>query len=213
MTNRLLLTFIITVALLILWLVSVWLVRWDLRQRKLGSPWGTVWLGVVAFLPAVGFTIYLAARMLDLFLAPPKTGPARTWQTLHKRPEGGPASGSTIAAADLTPGGAGAGERFALFHVDALEGPERGKSFAVASLPAVIGRGQEAVIALDGDLGVSRKHAEIYAQGQALHVRDLGSTHGVIINGVKYLDQIVRPGDRIGIGQSVLQIRVERRGN
>jgi hypothetical protein len=210
-----LIVFIISIALLALWLVSVWLARWDLSQRKLGPPWRTIWLGVVAFLPGVGFIIYLASRLMDLFLAPPQSAPARTWRTFHKRPESSPAGagGSTIAAADLLPGGAvGAAERFALFHIDALEGPERGKTFVVVSLPAVIGRGQEAAIALDADLGVSRRHAEIYAQGQALHLRDLGSAHGVLVNGVKYLDQTIRPGDRIGVGQSVLQIRLEQRG-
>lgn len=211
MANRVLIVLVVSISLLILWLASIWLARWDLTQRKAVPPWSRIWLGIVAILPGVGFIVYLAARLLDMFLAPPQTAPARTWRTFHKRPESSPASGSTIAAAGLARPGAGA-ERLTLFHIDVLEGPERGRSFAIAGLPALIGRGQEAAIALDGDLGVSRRHAEIYASGQALHLRDLGSTHGVTVNGVKYLEQAIRSGDRIGVGQTILQIRVEWRG-
>lgn len=213
-SNRVLIVFIVSLALLILWLVSVALARWDLSHRSLSRAARNLWLGLAAFLPGVGFIIYLAARLLDLFLAPPASAPARTWQTWHKRPESSPAAGSTIAAADVLHGGSpDAAERLILFHVVALEGPEKGRSFAVARLPAIIGRGQEAVVSLDADLGVSRRHAEIYARGQALHLRDLGSTHGALVNGVRVQDQLIRPGDRIGVGQSILQIQLDRRGS
>jgi pSer/pThr/pTyr-binding forkhead associated (FHA) protein len=177
----------------------------------MGPTGKTVWLAIAAFLPAVGFIIYLAARFLDHFLAPPPDGASRTWRTFPRRPEAGPTSGSTIAAGVMPGQGSGDAERFALFHVVALEGPESGKTYAVARLPALIGRGQDTAISLDADLGVSRHHAEIYAHGQALHLRDLGSTHGASVNGVRVHDQVIRPGDRIGIGQSVLQIQLERR--
>jgi hypothetical protein len=214
-SSHLLFILILSVALLFLWLVTVALARWDLQSRSLSPFWKTFWLGVVAFLPGVGFIVYLAARLLDLFLAPPERAPARTWQTWHRRPQAGPGAGGTIAAAQVAGGAGQAGgpDPLALFHVDALEGPESGRSYPVSTLPALIGRGREAAIALDADMGVSRRHAEIYARGQALHLRDLGSTHGAAVNGVRVQDQIVRPGDRIDVGQSVLQIRLERKGS
>jgi pSer/pThr/pTyr-binding forkhead associated (FHA) protein len=74
-------------------------------------------------------------------------------------------------------------------------------------LPAVIGRGHEVAVSLDGDMGVSRRHAEIYSPGAGLHIRDLNSTHGTYVNGYKVSDQPLQPGDKIAIGQSILQVQ------
>jgi hypothetical protein len=65
-----------------------------------------------------------------------------------------------------------------------VEGPLQGQEFPVLSLPLRIGRGGEAGIALDADLNVSRKHAEIYEWNGRLRIRDLGSMHGILVNGV-----------------------------
>ena len=71
-----------------------------------------------------------------------------------------------------------------------------------------IGRGSEAQIRLDGDLGVSRQHAQIYEQSGVLRVRDLQSTHGTAVNGFSIADKSLDPGDRIRVGLSTLLVKV-----
>jgi pSer/pThr/pTyr-binding forkhead associated (FHA) protein len=94
-----------------------------------------------------------------------------------------------------------------------VDGPDSGKSFVLDDLPAVIGRGRGAAIPLNGDMGVSRRHAEIYEQGQALRIRDLRSAHGTHVNGFDVNDKGLEAGDRIEIGHSVLEVRPGRSGD
>jgi pSer/pThr/pTyr-binding forkhead associated (FHA) protein len=89
----------------------------------------------------------------------------------------------------------------------AVEGPLQGQQFPVLSLPLRVGRGDEAGIALDADLNVSRKHAEIYKWNGRLRIRDLGSMHGIQVNGAPISDQVISPGDRITIGGTVFILR------
>lgn len=93
------------------------------------------------------------------------------------------------------------------YTLEAVEGPLQGQQFPVLSLPIRVGRGEEAGIALDADLNVSRKHAEIYEWNGMLWIRDLGSMHGIQVNGAKINDQALNPGDRITIGGTVLILR------
>ena len=92
-------------------------------------------------------------------------------------------------------------------HVSVVEGPHAGQEYAVRDLPARIGRGPEAAIRLDSDLSVSRRHAELYQQAGVLRVRDLGSSHGISVNGYSIDDKSLAPGDKVRIGYSVLVIR------
>jgi hypothetical protein len=94
--------------------------------------------------------------------------------------------------------------RYALY---ALQGPHQGEQFPVESFPMRIGRGPDAGIALDNDLNISRMHAEIYEWNGRLRVRDLGSMHGVLVNGAAANDQALSPGDRITLGGTVLILR------
>jgi pSer/pThr/pTyr-binding forkhead associated (FHA) protein len=86
-------------------------------------------------------------------------------------------------------------------------GPLQGQHFLLKSIPLRIGRGPEVGIALDADLNVSRKHAEIYEWNGRLRIRDLGSSHGILVNGVAVNDQALSPGDRITLGDTVLILR------
>src|SRR5690606_25480146 len=88
-----------------------------------------------------------------------------------------------------------------------LEGPHAGQAFTVQGLPARIGRGPEADVRLDADLGVSRRHAELYRQAGVLRVRDTNSAHGTSVNGFTIDDKGLSPGDRIRVGHSLLQVQ------
>ena len=89
----------------------------------------------------------------------------------------------------------------------ALEGPHAGQHFELRDLPARIGRGAEVAIRLDADLGVSRRHAELYWQAGVLRLRDTNSAHGTTVNGYTITDKGLAPGDRIRVGHSLLQLQ------
>lgn len=72
----------------------------------------------------------------------------------------------------------------------------------------VIGREAGLTISLVGESSVSRRHAEIVRTGDALVLRDLGSTNGTFVNGAKISgDQAVKRGDAIQLGS--VQFRLE----
>jgi pSer/pThr/pTyr-binding forkhead associated (FHA) protein len=52
--------------------------------------------------------------------------------------------------------------------------------------------------------GVSRRHATIYLANDVLHIRDLGSANGTLVNGVRLEPQHLyrlHEGDKISVGQ------------
>lgn len=72
----------------------------------------------------------------------------------------------------------------------------------------VIGREAGLTISLVGEASVSRRHAEIVRTGDAMVLRDLGSTNGTFVNGAKVSgDQALRRGDAIQLGS--VQFRLE----
>jgi pSer/pThr/pTyr-binding forkhead associated (FHA) protein len=87
-----------------------------------------------------------------------------------------------------------------------LSGPDQGRAFPIGRLPALIGRGADVAVPLDGDITVSRRHAEIYAPQGALRIRDLGSSHGTQVNGFSIQDKSLEMGDRIQVGKTLLQV-------
>jgi len=69
----------------------------------------------------------------------------------------------------------------------------------------VVGRGQQADLALD-NLSVSRKHARIRREGErALIVEDLGGKNGIELGGKKVELALLGPGDSVGIGKYTLE--------
>ncbi|HTO69322.1 MAG TPA: FHA domain-containing protein [Myxococcota bacterium] len=67
-----------------------------------------------------------------------------------------------------------------------------------------IGRGRDCELPLFSD-SASRRHAEVYAEGEEFLVRDLGSKNGTFVNGEAVAaPRALRPGDRIGIGANTI---------
>lgn len=71
----------------------------------------------------------------------------------------------------------------------------------------ILGRGAEADITLN-DTGASRQHAEVQWDGRRGRVRDLGSTNGTLVDGVKVSDQVLEPGSVIQIGRTRIVFQV-----
>lgn len=58
--------------------------------------------------------------------------------------------------------------------------------------------------------GVSRRHAQMKREEDALHITDLGSTNGTYLNGFQlqsHQPRILRDGDEITLGQMALRVR------
>ncbi len=85
-----------------------------------------------------------------------------------------------------------------------LNGDLKGKKFPVQPDKVIsLGRDTDATIQIL-DQGVSRQHSEIYVIGDLVFLKDLGSTNGCYINDEKVLENVLRDGDRVRIGNTVL---------
>jgi pSer/pThr/pTyr-binding forkhead associated (FHA) protein len=72
----------------------------------------------------------------------------------------------------------------------------------------LLGRHPECDIQIDSRK-VSRRHCCIAQVHDYLVVRDLGSTNGVRINGIRVVEGRIKPGDELTIGSHRYQVHVE----
>jgi pSer/pThr/pTyr-binding forkhead associated (FHA) protein len=84
-----------------------------------------------------------------------------------------------------------------------LEGIDKGRTFHELSTPITIGREEGNVLRLN-DERISRFHAKIQADGGEIILTDLESTNGTRVNGNVVQIRRLRPGDRVGVGRSLL---------
>jgi catechol 2,3-dioxygenase-like lactoylglutathione lyase family enzyme len=78
-----------------------------------------------------------------------------------------------------------------------------GRRVAVGSEPVVIGRLPECGVVLQ-DSNVSRRHAEVRRNGDAVVVTDLGSTNGTRVNGNTVREHSLVSGDEVSVGSTRL---------
>jgi hypothetical protein len=69
----------------------------------------------------------------------------------------------------------------------------------------VVGRSSDLDMVLVEDM-VSRKHAKIQAFDNQIVIQDLGSTNGTFVNGEKIKKALLKEGDRILIGTSIIKL-------
>jgi pSer/pThr/pTyr-binding forkhead associated (FHA) protein len=91
-----------------------------------------------------------------------------------------------------------------------VEGGAEGSEFALERERCVVGRGPGVDLALD-DAAMSRQHAAFERGAEGWRVRDLGSTNGVRVNGAPVEVADLKHGDRVALGEHVLQYLVEVR--
>src|SRR3979409_2347873 len=84
-----------------------------------------------------------------------------------------------------------------------LEGIDKGRTFRELSTPVSIGREEGNVLRLN-DERVSRFHAKIQSDNDEIILMDLESTNGTRVNGTVVQIRRLRPGDRVGVGRSLL---------
>jgi len=84
-----------------------------------------------------------------------------------------------------------------------LDGADRGRVFEHLPTPVTIGREEGNVVQLN-DERISRYHIKIQEDGGKLVLTDLESTNGTRVNGEDVQLRILRFGDVIAVGRSVL---------
>ncbi len=86
----------------------------------------------------------------------------------------------------------------------ALDGPIAGQRFPLGPQETIVGR--EGNILVSFDSSASRRHASIIQAGNGAIVRDLGSTNGTHVNGVRVQEMTLRPGDTVTIGATTFRL-------
>ena len=86
-----------------------------------------------------------------------------------------------------------------------IDGPERGKTFHQLNTPVTIGREEGNVVQIN-DERISRYHMKIHENDGTILLTDLQSTNGTRVNGETVQLWIVRPGDLISVGRSVILV-------
>jgi Protein of unknown function (DUF3662)/FHA domain len=81
-----------------------------------------------------------------------------------------------------------------------------GRSRALDRPSMTIGRLPECDVVVD-DAGASRQHAELRRTDDGFVLSDLGSTNGTLVNGAPIREHLLEDGDRITIGETVLEFR------
>ena len=89
-----------------------------------------------------------------------------------------------------------------------LHGADRGKVFRDVTPPVTIGREEGNTIQLN-DERVSRCHLKIQDDNERLVLTDLDSTNGTKVNGQESHLRILRHGDLVAVGRSMLLIGTE----
>ncbi|MFM8736026.1 MAG: FHA domain-containing protein [Pirellulales bacterium] len=93
----------------------------------------------------------------------------------------------------------------ALVTLRVLHGFDRGKVYADLATPITVGREEGNTIQLN-DERISRYHLKLQDDNDKLVVTDLESTNGTKVNGEAIQVRIVRDGDMIAVGRSLLLV-------
>ncbi len=89
-----------------------------------------------------------------------------------------------------------------------IDGIDKGRTFRELPTPVTIGREEGNVLRLN-DERVSRFHAKVQADSGEIILTDLESTNGTRVNGNVVQIRRLRPGDRVGVGRSLLLFGTE----
>lgn len=85
-----------------------------------------------------------------------------------------------------------------------VQGPDYGTVFVLTGAKVVVGRGEDCDVML-GDLKASRKHAELLFGYGGWTLRDAGSANGVIHNNKNTMTVLLKNGDTITLGETILE--------
>jgi diguanylate cyclase (GGDEF)-like protein len=116
-------------------------------------------------------------------------------------PPGSDDTASTTQPTSLTR--AGDGELRAAYVV-VVHGEGLGTRAPIEARPMLVGRGPEAQLRIDHG-SVSRRHCELWRDGDVYRIRDLGSTNRTLVNERPIEEARLTDGDLIVVGKSMLK--------
>lgn len=91
-----------------------------------------------------------------------------------------------------------------------VQGKARGQHLRFPDGEFIFGRGPECHVRPDSDW-VSRQHCLLRIKGEVISLRDLGSTNGTLINGVRVVgEQELQAGDQIQVGPLVFKVLLKK---
>lgn len=86
-----------------------------------------------------------------------------------------------------------------------IRGDPQGRRYTLTKPSTVIGRDATADIVIN-DGNVSRRHAEVCLEGDAVTLKDCGSTNGTLVNTTKVVEAVtLRKEDMITVGHTILK--------
>jgi FHA domain len=88
-------------------------------------------------------------------------------------------------------------------------GPLAGKQFVVFRNPTVLGSAPKADIYLFKDEAIEPRHALIHDRGGRFEIEDMDTADGTYVNGVPVRRQILKSGDQIVVGKTVLEFALK----
>jgi two-component system cell cycle response regulator len=85
-----------------------------------------------------------------------------------------------------------------------LAGSNVGEMYPLKQAETIVGRAHDSTIRINDD-GISRRHAKLTVEGGELHVEDLKSANGTLVNGER-LDskRLLKDGDKITLGATIV---------
>ena len=92
-----------------------------------------------------------------------------------------------------------------MYRLVIVSGPNRGSSFNLIEGENSIGRQMDSHIVLTSSK-VSKRHCSLMVTPNEVFFRDDGSTNGTFVNGALTKKQTIKPGDKIGVGEFVLEL-------
>jgi serine/threonine-protein kinase len=93
--------------------------------------------------------------------------------------------------------------------LNVVAGPQTGRAFSFEQHDTfMIGRSEDAQFCLPQDRFFSRHHCIIEIAPPQAFLRDLGSTNGTFVNGMRVETAYLKSGDRIQGGETVLEVEV-----
>jgi hypothetical protein len=96
---------------------------------------------------------------------------------------------------------------FVAAQLEVLSGPHTAGPFALATVRTRLGRGQDADVRIN-DTKMSKIHASITYCGSEFRVRDEKSTNGTFLNGSRVVEYVIRDGDKVLVGDSLLRFKL-----
>lgn len=92
-----------------------------------------------------------------------------------------------------------------MYQITARTGNAKGTTWIIESRPIVFGRDLACDIKVSDPLA-SRRHCEIFLDGEDVSLKDLGSSNATFVNGESVREARLQPGDEVAVGSAIFLI-------